>query len=330
MTEDSDEKIDQQKAKDQEEKLQVLISFLKDYCNDQSEHEDLRKFGEALRNGASLAGKILSGGYTNYSYKIHIDDSDNDDLAIFAKIAFPYALWSPDSSVPYDLSRVKAEFDLMKRFSDELCNTDTQKSSVPKPYVLIDIPQTETSPNMKVFVAEWVAPTDEQWGNQFIEGDVDLRVIDKCAQTLAKINLADVDGSVNQGFLDTFANIAEGFDPVFLATMDREKDDRTVIYARDVLGKEKMKDIIQGFHVCNAKKEALVHGDAVSCVLLDRGISQRELQSHPKVSIDILTVLSPFFPSFLCIARVQHARGTQTKSVPARELLWTPWRFLSL
>jgi hypothetical protein len=281
----SDDEYDAEKAEkkaiDQEKKLQLLIKHFEGYCNDESEYDDLRKLGSAIQNGATLTGTILSGGYTNYSYKIHLncgDDNDNDydkNLAVFAKIAFPYALWSPNTSVHYDLSRVTAEFELMRRFSEEIKisfesddndnNNIITKSPIPKPYVLIDIPADEdgASPNMKIFVAEWVAPTDEQWGNQFIEGEVDERVIDQCARTLAMINLADCDDEINQGFSDTFASIAKGFDPLFLGVIEKD-DDMAVIYARDVLGREKMVDMIRQWHIDSTKKECLVHGDAVS------------------------------------------------------------------
>jgi len=286
---DDDDEYDAEKAKkkaiDQEEKLQFLIQRLESYCNDESEHEDLRKLGKAIRNGDKLTGTILSGGYTNYSYKIHLDNSHDDDdddydndndndkeeLAIFAKIAFPYALWSPDTSVHYDLTRVTAEFELMKRFSEELKTTTSEnnstKSPIPKPYVLIDIPAAKdgTSPHMKVFVAEWVAPTDEQWGNQYIEGDIDGRVVDQCAKTLAMINLTNCDDDTNQGYCDSFASIATGFDAVFLGVLDRD-DDKAVKYARDVLGRDKIAEIMKEWHICNRKKECLVHGDAVSMI----------------------------------------------------------------
>ena len=281
---DEDDEYDAEKALkkaiDQEEKLKSLIEHLKAYCTDESEHEDLRKLGKAIRNGDKLAGTILSGGYTNYSYKIHLDNSDEDDdgdndndtdeLAVFAKIAFPYALWSPDTSVHYDLTRVTAEFELMKRFSEELkitASDNITKSTIPKPYMLIDIPAAEdaTSPNLKIFVAEWVAPTDEQWGNQFIEGDIDGRVVDQCAKTLAMINLADCDDGTNQAYCDSFASIAKGFDALFLGVLDRD-DDKAVKYGRDVLGRDKISEITKEWHICNRKKECLVHGDAVSMI----------------------------------------------------------------
>ena len=267
-----------EKKLDQEAKLQMVIRHLEALCNDKSEHDDLRKLGEALQNGAKLTGSVLSGGYTNYSYKIHLDSTTGNksaydkDLAVFAKVAFPYALWAPSKDDHYDLSRVTEEFDLMTRFSEELkINTESggkMKSPIPKPYVLIDIPASKDGeyPNMKIFVAEWVTPTDEQWGNQFIEGEVDGRVIDRCAKTLAMINLADCDKDVNKGFNDSMEKISAGLIPLFLELSERDSD-KAVVYARDVLGPEKLETIIKEFYeISNKTKDAFVHGDAVSVI----------------------------------------------------------------
>ena len=278
---------DEKKAIDQEAKLQILIKHLEGYCNEESEHDDLRKLGKALHNGATLTGTVLSGGYTNYSYKIHLDSTDNNEhvydknLAVFAKVAFPYALWAPSTDIHYDLSRVTTEFELMTRFSEELKITTVSggkaKSSVPKPYVLIDIPADGASPNMKIFVADWVSPTDEQWGNQFIEGEVDNRVIDQCANTLSMINLADFDDNVNQGFNDSIENISAGLVPLILGVAERDSD-KAVVYARDVLGPEKMDAIVKGWTVSNKKKDCLVHGDAVSVLGRKIGRYQRHFE----------------------------------------------------
>lgn len=259
----NDEQLEK-KAIDQQEKLQLLIEHLKGYCNDKSEHRDLRKLGKALENGAKLTGTVISGGYTNYSYKIHLEDDKN--LAVYAKVAFPFALWDPSRDAHYDLSRVTSEFELMKRFSKELnisMESGTMKSPVPTPYELIDIPAAEDGayPNMKIFVSEWVAPTDEQWGNQFIEGEVDNRVIDQCAKTLAMINLADCDGDFNQEFTECFMKIASGLAPLILGVVEQQND-KVVVYARDVLGIEKMESIVKNWEIASQQKECLVHGDA--------------------------------------------------------------------
>lgn len=264
----------EKKAIDQQEKLKLLIKHLQGYCNAESEHDDLRNIGNALQNGATLTGTVISGGYTNYSYKIHLDNVDDNegaydkDLAVFAKIAFPFALWDPSRESHYDLSRVTAEFELMTRLSKELkitTESGRSKSPVPRPYELIDISAAEdgTYPEMKIFVAEWVAPTDEQWGNQFIEGEIDNRVIDQCAKTLAMINLTDIDDGFNQGFIKCFTEISAGLGSLMREVVERESD-KAVIYARDVLGTEKLDDIVKNWTASGQEKECLVHGDAVS------------------------------------------------------------------
>jgi hypothetical protein len=114
---------------------------------------------------------------------------------------------------------------------------------------------------MKIFVSEWVAPTDEQWGNQFIEGEVDNRVIDQCAKTLAMTNLADCDKDFNQGFTDCFTKITAGLAPLITGVVEQEND-KVVVYARDVLGLEKLKTIVKKWETGSQQKECLVHGDA--------------------------------------------------------------------
>lgn len=312
---ESDAEKLEKKAIDQEAKLQLLIKQLEGYCNDESEYDDLRKFGKALQNGAKLTGTVVSGGYTNYSYKIHLDcvddneDVEDKNLAVFAKVAFPYALWAPSTDMHYDLSRVTTEFELMNRFSEELKITTgsdgNTKSPIPKPYVLIDIPACEegTSPNMKIFVAEWVSPTDEQWGNQFIEGEIDTRVIDQCARTLSMINLADCDDNINQGFTDSMENITAGIIPLFLGVVERDTD-KAVVYARDVLGPEKMDAIIKEWNIRSKKKDCLLHGDAHVFNML--------VEHKPNVS-----QLSSFGPKgdfFLCDWEMAHM-GTKGQDI---------------
>jgi len=136
---------------------------------------------------------VLSGGVTNYSYKVFLADNDDDEsddedgvdrrqqnsppaaaeLSLFAKVCFPYALWNPDRSVPYDLARVENEFAVMKRFAALVRMTSSSSTTasprddstnrqgggeetgmyrrrhrhvpVAKPYFCIDVPAAETA-----------------------------------------------------------------------------------------------------------------------------------------------------------------------------------------
>jgi hypothetical protein len=255
----------EKKAADQQLKLRLLIEHLEPYCNDGSEYEELRKVGRALKdNGDKLNGVVLSGGYTNYSYKLYLEQDPG--TAVFAKVAFPYALWSPDQSTHYDLNRQTAEFNLMRRFAKELAEPSAEDGSaaighddapVPMPYELIDVP----SHNVRIFVAQWVAPTDEQWGNQFIEGYVDKRIVTRCARALAQINLADCDEDINHGFVASIHEIAKGYDKIYQDLLQREKVDRTVEHAR-MLGPARVAEIMKAWHAADESKDCLVHGDA--------------------------------------------------------------------
>lgn len=84
-----------------------------DYCmNDDSEHDDLREIARSLKDGDNLAGHILSGGLTNYSYKIYL--KNRPSVCLFAKIGFSYALL--DRGKDLGLDRLTTEFDMMKQF----------------------------------------------------------------------------------------------------------------------------------------------------------------------------------------------------------------------
>lgn len=92
------------------EKLQVVLDKIYEYCmkdGETSKHEDIRQITYELKHNddTKLVGKVLSGGLTNYSYKIYLqknnksssssgadtDTDDNDELCLFAKIGFSYA-----------------------------------------------------------------------------------------------------------------------------------------------------------------------------------------------------------------------------------------------
>ena len=54
-----------------------------------------QKIHNVINNdGGKIEAIILSGGYTNYSYKVFVQGQP--DLAVFAKLSFEYALWNPD------------------------------------------------------------------------------------------------------------------------------------------------------------------------------------------------------------------------------------------
>jgi len=126
------------------------------------------------------------GGATNFSYKVCLRYDPDPDLALFAKLSFPYALWNPDPNVLYDLERTENEYAIMNRVSEMM-----DDAPIATPYLCVDVQH-----NMKLLVTEW-SKSDEQWATQFIDGVVDNRVVPKIARTLALLHLADFDPEFN-------------------------------------------------------------------------------------------------------------------------------------
>ena len=69
--------------------------------------ELFQKIDQACTEGGKIEAIILSGGYTNYSYKIFVPGKP--DLVVFAKLSFEYALWNPDKNAHYDLQQTVCE-----------------------------------------------------------------------------------------------------------------------------------------------------------------------------------------------------------------------------
>ena len=97
---------------EKEEKRQLVLSIVKTYCQSDSKFNGLAEIGKGLEEKKSgkqdddgskeeeessgkivveLVCQIISGGKTNYSYKLYL--KNNPSKAVFAKIAFDYALW---------------------------------------------------------------------------------------------------------------------------------------------------------------------------------------------------------------------------------------------
>jgi len=111
--------------------------------------------------GSTLELEVLSGGNTNYSYKVYVSNKPN--ISLFAKVSFSYALWNPDKSQYYDLERTENEFHMMKTFAE--LSPDCGVT----PY-LCEALDNETM----LVVTQW-STADEQWVHQWAEGAIDER-----------------------------------------------------------------------------------------------------------------------------------------------------------
>lgn len=242
---------------DKELKKQILIDLVASHCNETSEFDEFRSIGEALKSGDKLTANVISGGVTNYSYKVFLEGDPEGAPSFFAKIAFPYALWNPDRSVHYDVARTANEFKIMKRFKEML----GEDAPVAKPYLCVDVEDT----GMKILVVEWTSNADEQWANQFIDGEVDHRVIPKLAKALAALNLAPFDDEFDPMFNDNvrpcmrsmfdltkqiFGQVVEGEDTV----------DSCVAYMKE-MGQKKYSKIIDGLDELYMTRECINHSD---------------------------------------------------------------------
>ena len=167
-------------AEDKHIKKSLLIETITKECTTSS-HTTLQQIHSALSKGHKLEATVLSGGYTNYSYKVYVTEHE-PELCVFAKLSFEFALWNPDKSAHYDLQRTVNEYEIMVSTSAKT------PDSIVSPLALLDI--KHDNQNMKCLVTEW-SKADEQFCNQFIDGQVDPRIAPKLAKTLAELHIIE-------------------------------------------------------------------------------------------------------------------------------------------
>ena len=219
-----------------------------------------QKIHQALQanDGSKIQATVLSGGVTNYSYKISV--TNHPHLVVFAKLCFEYMSWDPDNSAGvFDLQRTTNEYTIMKIVSK------IKPDCVVAPLALWDMEHEGQS--MKLLITEWAAMTDEQIANQFIEGIVDVRVAPKLADTLAAIHtIPDIDPNHNEQakvfVVGMMGALVDYVKETSCGTSSTPPKDRTEKYMLDV-GSEIMIKITkdQQFDYRN-KRDCLQHGDS--------------------------------------------------------------------
>jgi len=224
-----------------------VVDVISLHCNGASQFEDLRAIGQALQSGDNLQVDILTGGWTNFSYRVFLER--NPELQLYAKLSFPRALWNPDPSVHYDVERTTNEFKMMEVFHM------IDPGSVAVPYLCLDVD------DMKLLVTQW-AEADEQWANQFIDGSVDRRIVPKLATALAKLHCLDFDPDFNTSVRDCVQTIF----PVmtertrFLYNPEIEPN-RVSKFVRE-LGQETCDLIFENCMKSLDARECLIHSDS--------------------------------------------------------------------
>lgn len=241
-------------AEDKRVKKILLIDTITARCASSS-HEILQQMHHAINgtdSSSKLEAKVLSGGYTNFSYKVYVDT--HPELCVYAKFCFEFAMWNPDRSSRYDLRRVENEYDIMEKMSK------TASGTIVTPLSLWDV--YHEGQDMKLLVTEW-SKVDEQFCNQFIDGAVDPRVAPKIADTLAKLhNIQDFDPDFNDNLKPIMMNMFEQMFKFGLEACKIENQkDRTGEYCVS-LGEEVVVKIFNAHVSIIFQPDCLIHGDS--------------------------------------------------------------------
>jgi hypothetical protein len=195
--------------RDKNQKQSIVLHTIASACTTSSQFADVQAIAIALESKKfSLGIQNLSGGYTNYTYKVFLvpsvddEEQNNDDdsdateteTALFVKLCFPRAFWNPDPEYVYDVERIANEYEMMLRFAK------LAPGCVATPYLLLDVG------DMKLLATQW-NPDDEQMGNQFIDGVADERVAKKLAAAVAAFHCSNIDADFNTDARDCMIDI---------------------------------------------------------------------------------------------------------------------------
>jgi len=255
MTSDEEKQKELEAEKESEEIKKLVADTIAAKCmeEDAQQFEELKVFKDALKAGDSLSLQILSGGETNYAYKATL--STDPSKALFAKISFNFARWNPDKTVIYDVKRAENEFAIMNSFAEQMGGHGV--APVAKPFYCLDVPG-----DAKLLIAQW-SPTDVQFSNQFMDGQVDMRVIDKLAETLAILNLTPVEAEWNENCRSCMQSLHPLFKQIFgqFVSLPDDQADAAAMYCKE-LGLEALELIVDNLDQEYAEtRQLLCHND---------------------------------------------------------------------
>lgn len=240
---------------DREAKKQVAIDTVAANCHVDSEIEIFRRLAGALNEGHKLEAAIVAGGYTNFSYKVHV--VGQKDTAVFVKIAFSRAIWNP--TFDYDVQRTQNEFTILQRLA-KVSDEHGQKF-VATPYLCQDID------DMKVLVSEW-APGDELWYKQYLDGRIDTRIVPQVATALATLHSLPVDDAdfnkEVRPLIGTVLPPMKAFVEAAFTSDDIKPNDRISRVVREY-GKDVSVDIVENsIKIYHSERTCHIHGDSHS------------------------------------------------------------------
>lgn len=246
-------------ASDKRAKTSLVTAFLKDKFASAATQESatiplFREIYQAIEanDDSELEAVVLTGGVTNYSYKLYVTNCP--ELCLFAKLSFAYAAWNPDRSAHFDLQRTSNEYEIMQTFSK------IKPNCVVAPLACYDIEQD--GQKMKLLVTEY-SKADEQFANQHIEGSVDIRLAPKLADMLAAIhNMQGIDPTFNDQCKLNVAGLNEQIlEYVKETCASTTPKDRTERYMVET-GGDVMINVVQTMHYEYLNcRDSLQHGD---------------------------------------------------------------------
>lgn len=245
--------------KDKIVKKKLVIDTVAAHAKDlSSQFQVLADISNALEhNSDELQAKIISGGYTNYSYKLYL--RDHPKVSVFAKISFPYALWNKDPNAYHDLIRTNNEHTVMQKISSLI----EDHSPVATPYFVADVKQDNA--DMKILCTEWSVRADEQFAMQWVDGKVDRRVLPKMASTLAETNCCE-DEDIHDDFNNNIRDCCYSVFPMLrdlFEELDSNVDntDRVAQLVKE-MGKDAcltlVDDCLRNFN----ERQVLIHSDS--------------------------------------------------------------------
>ena len=252
-------------------KSELAIEKIISYCADNNiDNNILQTELQIIHNAVTvekkdkLVAKILSS-HSNYTYKVYLEN-DEDNSAIFVKVALSYAPWNPDRSAVMSLDRQSNEKKMMETFRSKLANDQLFENDPPicQPYFMIDI-----SPEARMLVCRFER-NQSVWSNQFVEGVIDERLIPKVAKIVAAVNGTDLDAykeefplDYNDGVKGTFRSIFEMLKGAFaqIITMDPTPQNQHFMdYAKN-LGSENFNQMMDNLLELYDTPQVLLHGD---------------------------------------------------------------------
>jgi thiamine kinase-like enzyme len=253
------------------EKMPVVIhaitEHLQGHADSSARFPDLVEINKALEAGDKLQLELLAGGNTNFSYKVSLENSP-DKAPLFAKLTMAKALWNPYTSIDFDLSRTENEFIIMNKFQNILTSSkDMSSTPVVTPYFCVD-----AGPGYRLLVTEW-STADEQWANQFIDGHVDERILEKLAMTFATLHCSTSRIGLDQTFNDkvmpymmTIFPLIKALSSEYLLDSNDVNDKGVVLMHR--IGQTAFHRMVDNMEERFQEGDCMVHSDATTFNIL--------------------------------------------------------------